>query len=170
MISETMAKELNGQLNAELYSSYLYLSMSAYASANALNGAANWLYMQAQEEMIHVQKIYDYILGRDAKVILETVEKPPSEFGKILEIYTKVLEHEREVTGRINKLMTQAVNESDHATQTFLQWFVTEQTEEESTVRAIIDKLKLAGDSATAIFMIENELAARVAPQAPPAN
>ncbi|MCK5237430.1 MAG: ferritin [Deltaproteobacteria bacterium] len=168
MISEKMSEELNEHLNAELYSSYLYLSMSAYASHKGLSGAAHWLYMQAQEEMIHVQKFYEYLNDQDARIILETIEKPPTEFGAILELFNAVLGHEKEVTARVNKLMTLAVKESDHATQTFLQWFVTEQTEEEKTVRDIIDKLKLAGDSTTAVFMIEGELSSRVAPQANP--
>lgn len=162
MISSKMATALNKQLNAELYSSYLYLSMSAYASYKGLSGAANWCRVQSQEELIHVQKVYDYIDNHGAQVVLDAVEKPPAEFGSMLELFEAVLAHEQKVTGLINGLMTQAVKESDHATETFLQWFVTEQTEEEKSAKDIIDKLKLAGDTGAALFMVDNELATRV--------
>ncbi len=164
MISTEAAKELNFHLNAELYSSYLYLSMSAYASHKGWKGAANWLYVQAQEEIIHVQKVYAYIEDQDARVILEAIEKPESDFGGMLELFEAVLEHERHVTARIRELMTHALAENDHATETFLQWFVTEQTEEEKTCKEVIDRLKLAGDTGLAIFMVDNELGARVLP------
>ncbi|MFQ5465614.1 MAG: ferritin [Thermodesulfobacteriota bacterium] len=169
MITSKMAKALNEQLNAELYSSYLYLSMSAYASFKGLKGAAHWLSLQVQEEDLHVQKVYDYIDSQGVQIVLEAIEKPPTEFGSLLELFDGVLAHERMVTGRINDLMTLAVKEADHATETFLQWFVTEQTEEEKTAQEIIDKLKLAGDTGLAIFMIDNELGARTAaaPAAP---
>lgn len=168
MITPKMAEALNKQLNAELYSSYLYMAMSAYASFKGLQGAANWLQIQKQEEMIHVQKMYDYIDSQGAQVILDTIEKPPADFGSLLELFKAVLAHEQKITGLINTLMTQAVKESDHATQTFLQWFVTEQTEEEQSVNTILDRLKLAGDTGPAIFMIDNELATRTLPPAAP--
>ena len=167
MITTNMAKALNEHLNAELYSSYLYLSMSAYASFKGLKGAASWLSLQVHEEDVHVQKVYDYIDSQGAQVILDAIEKPPAEFGSLLEVFEGVLAHERLVTGRVNDLMTLAVKESDHATETFLQWFVTEQTEEEKTAQEIIDRLKLAGDTGLAIFMIDNELGARTAGPGP---
>ncbi|MBE9529209.1 MAG: ferritin [Proteobacteria bacterium] len=167
MISPEASNALNDHLNAELFSSYLYLSMSAYAAHKGWKGAASWLYVQAQEEMIHVQKMYAYIEDQDARVILEGIEKPPSDFGTMVELFDAVLAHERLVTGRIRDLMTHALEENDHATETFLQWFVTEQTEEEKSCKDVIDRLKLAGDTGLAIFMIDNELAARVL--APPA-
>ncbi len=162
MISSDMAKALNRQLNAELYSSYLYLSMSAYASFKGLKGAASWFYVQVKEELFHVQKMYDYIDSQGAQVILETVEKPPTDFGSVMDLFKAVLAHEQKVTGLINTLMGQAVAENDHATQTYLQWFVTEQTEEEKSCQEIIDRLKLAGETGPGIFMIDTELAARV--------
>jgi ferritin len=162
MLSKKMTDALNTHTNAELYSSYLYLSMSSYASHQGLRGAANWLYVQANEEMIHVQKMYDYVNSQGARVILDAIEKPPAEFGSLMDLFQGVLEHEQKVTALINELMTKAVAENDHATQTFLQWFVTEQIEEEETVNELIARLRLAGDTGAAVFMIDNELAARV--------
>jgi len=112
--------------------------------------------------MIHVQKMYDYIDSQGSQIVLEAIGKPPAEFGTLLNLCEAVLAHEQMVTALINKLMTQAVKESDHATETFLQWFVTEQTEEEKSAKDIIDRLRLAGDTGPGIFMIDNELAARV--------
>lgn len=162
MITPNMAKALNGHLNAELYSSYLYLAMSAYSSFKGWKGAGNWFYVQAQEEMIHVQKMYDYIDSHGAQIVLEAIDKPPTDFGSMLKVFEAVLAHEQKVTGLVNDLMTLAVKEGDHATEAFLQWFVTEQTEEEKSSKEIIDKLKLAGDTGLAIFMVDNELATRV--------
>ncbi|MFQ5353328.1 MAG: ferritin [Thermodesulfobacteriota bacterium] len=162
MISPEMAKSLNKQLNAELYSSYLYLSMSAYASFKGLQGAASWFFVQVKEELFHVQKMYDYIDSQGEQVILEAVEKPPTEFGSITDLFKAVLAHEQHVTGLVNVLMSQAVEENDHATQTYLQWFVTEQTEEEKSCQEIIDRLQLAGDTGPGVFMIDTELGTRV--------
>ncbi|VAW39076.1 Ferritin-like protein 2 [hydrothermal vent metagenome] len=168
MISEKMAEILNKHMNAEFYSSYLYLSMSAYASSKGWRGASSWLYVQAQEEMIHVQKLYVYIDDQGARVELYAIEKPPVEFGTPLELFTGVLDHERKVTGLVRDLVTAALAEADHATETFLQWFVTEQTEEEKNCRDILDRLKLAGETGPGLFMIDNELGARVlTPPAP---
>ncbi len=162
MLSKEMTESLNKHLNAEFYSSYLYLAMSSYASFKGLNGASNWLYIQAQEEILHVRKMYDYIDSHSAHIVLEAIDKPPAEFASLLALFKKVLEHEQLVTSLINKLMTQAVSEADHASEAFLQWFVTEQTEEEKNAADIIDRLKLAGDTGPGLFMIDNELASRV--------
>jgi ferritin len=168
MISSNMAEKLNKHMNAEFYSSYLYLSMSAYASSKGWRGASNWLFVQAQEEMVHVQKLYGYIDDQDARIELYTIEQPPAEFGSPLELFGAVLSHEQKVTGLVGGLVTIAVEEADHATETFLQWFVTEQTEEEKSCRDILDRLKLAGETGPGLFMIDNELAVRVlAPPTP---
>ena len=156
-----MADALNKHLNTEWYSSYLYHSMSSYASFKGLPGAAHWLYLQAQEELIHVQKFYDYIDSHGARLILEGIDKPPSEFGTLTELFEAVLTHEQLITKRVNELMSVACEEKDHATEAFLQWFVTEQTEEEKSVGNIISKLKLAGDTGPGIFMLDNELSKR---------
>ncbi len=162
MISDKMTKALNGQINRELYSAYLYLSMSAYSSYKGLAGAANWCYVQAKEEMFHVQKLFDYLNDHGSCVVLDAVDKPPTEFGTLPETFEAVLKHEQSVTACINELTGVATGEGDHATETFLQWFVTEQTEEEKSAKDILDRLRLAGDTGPAVLMIDSELAARV--------
>ena len=162
MITQKMTDAINKHINAELYSSYLYLSMAAYAAHKGLSGAGNWFYVQAKEEMVHVQLMYNYLDSHSARIVLDTIEKPPVEFGSMLELFETVLAHERMVTALINDLVSLAVEDKDHATTTFLQWFVTEQTEEVKTSNDMIDKLKLAGETGPGVFMIDNELAARV--------
>ena len=161
MITQKMTDALNKHLNAELYSSYLYLSMASYASSKGLSGAGNWFYIQAKEEMVHVQLMYKYMDSQSSRIILDAIEKPPAEFGSVLEIFEAVLSHEQLVTSLVNDLMSLAEGEKDHATATFLQWFVTEQTEEEKTASDIIDKLKLAGDTGPGLYMVDTELLSR---------
>lgn len=162
MISENMQKALNGQMNRELYSSYLYLSMSAYFSSINLGGSANWMRVQAQEELIHTMKFYDYLNERGGRVILGDVEAPPSEWESPLAAFQYAYEHEQKVTGLINDLVNLAIEERDHATNSFLQWFVTEQVEEEASASDVVQKLKLAGDAGSGLFMIDQELGQRV--------
>ena len=161
MLSEKMLKALNKQLNAELYSSYLYLSMSAYFQSINLSGFANWMRVQAMEEMTHAMKIYDFVNERGARVILQKVDEPPSEWSSPLAAFQQAYQHEQKVTGMINKLVNLAVEEGDHATNIFLQWFVSEQVEEEASADEIVQKLKLVGDDGGGIFMIDRELAQR---------
>lgn len=169
MVSDKMAKALNAQLNFELYSAYIYLAMSAHADNVGLKGFANWFYTQYQEEMLHATKFFQYIMDRSV-VELETIEKPRKVYKDSLEMFEETLKHEREVTARINSLATLAYEEKDHATGTFLQWFINEQVEEESSVKEILDKLKLAGATSAGLFMINNELGTRVfTPPADPA-
>ena len=162
MISKKMVQGLNKQLNNELYSSYLYLSMSSYANFIGLKGASNWFMVQYQEEMLHFMKFYNYINSQGEHVELAALAAPPSDFGSLLAMYEQTLKHEQFITSSINELMDLAVKEKDHATQIFMQWFVTEQIEEESNDYDIIAKLKLAGDTGPGLLMIDNELAARV--------
>ena len=162
MLSERMGKALNKQVNREIYSAYLYLSMSAHSTFKGLKGFANWFMVQYQEEMIHVMKIYDYINDRAVQVKLMAIERPPTKFGSPLEMFEKTLEHEKFVTKRINNLVDLAIEEKDHASNIFLQWFVTEQIEEEANDNEIISKLKLVGKDGNGLFMIDRELAARV--------
>jgi ferritin len=169
MVSEKMAKALNSQLNFELYSAYVYLAMSAHADAVGLKGFANWFNAQYQEEMMHATKFFNYIMDR-AEVELEAIEKPRKEYKDALEMFTETLKHEQEVTARINELASLAIEEKDHATSTFLQWFINEQVEEEATVKEIIDNIKLAGGTGQGLFMINSELATRTfTPPADPA-
>ena len=162
MLSNKMVKALNKQINNEIYSAYLYLSMSAYSTFKGLKGFANWFMVQYQEEMTHAMKIYDYVNDQGRQVELMTVAQPPTEFGSPLEMFEKTLEHEKFVTRCINDLVNLAVREKDHATNIFLQWFVTEQIEEEANDNEIISKLKLVGNEGNGLFMIDKELATRV--------
>ena len=162
MLSERMTEALNKQINNEIYSAYLYLSMSAHSTFVGLKGFANWFMVQYQEEMVHAMKIYDYINAQGGQVKLMAVAQPPTEFGSPLEMFEKTLEHEKFVTKCINDLVDLAIKEKDHASNIFLQWFVTEQIEEEANDNEIISKLKLVGKEGNGLFMIDKELTARV--------
>ncbi len=162
MLSERITEALNKQINNEIYSAYLYLSMSAHSTFIGLKGFANWFMVQYQEEMVHAMKIYDYINAQGGQVKLMAVAQPPTEFGSPLEMFEKTLEHEKFVTKCINDLVDLASKEKDHASNIFLQWFVTEQIEEEANDNEIISKLKLVGKEVNGLFMIDKELAARV--------
>jgi ferritin len=162
MLSKTMEKAINGQINAELYSSYMYLAMSAWFTAKGLAGFANWMRQQAQEEMFHAIKFYDFVGSRGGKVTLEAIAKPPGDWKNSIEVFQATLAHEQKVTGMINNLVNQAMDERDHATNICLQWFVTEQVEEEANATAILDKLKLIGKETGGLFALDQELALRV--------
>ena len=162
MISEKMVAALNNQINAELYSAYLYLSMSSCASFKGLKGGAQWFFVQAQEEMMHAQRLYDYVNSVGAQVKLAAIDGPPTAFDSLKQMLEDTLAHEKKVTALINGLVDLAVEEKDHATEIFLQWFVTEQIEEEESANDILSQLKLAGDEGSGLFMIDRELGARV--------
>jgi ferritin len=164
MLSDRMEKALNGQVNAELYSSYLYLSMNAYFKSVNLDGFANWMYAQAQEELMHAMKFYDFINQRGGRTLLAAIEAPPDQWDSPLAVFEDTLKHEKKVTGLINGLVDIAMEERDHATQIFLQWFVTEQIEEEESVGNVLEQLKLLGDAKQGLFMMNRELAIRQAP------
>jgi ferritin len=162
MLSEKMEKALNEQIMWELYSSYLYLSMSAHFLSANLSGFANWMRVQAQEELVHAIKFYDFVNERGGRVVLQTIKAPPSEWTTPVSVFEDTLKHERQVTKRINDLVDVALKEKDHATNIFLQWFVTEQVEEEASAKEILEKLKLLGDARGGLFMMDRELAQRV--------
>lgn len=162
MIKKKMQDALNGQINAELYSSYLYLSMAAYFESVNLKGFANWMRVQTQEELVHVMKFYDYVIGKGGKVKLSSIDGPPTEWKSPLDVFESTYRHEQKVTGLINKLVNLAVSEKDHATTNFLQWFVDEQVEEEASADKVVQKLKLVKDAPGGLLMIDNELAQRV--------
>lgn len=162
MISTKMEKALNEQLNFELYSSYIYWSMSACLERMGLPGFANWMRIQTQEEVAHANKIHMHILERGGKVTLTAIDAPQVDWPGVLDAFENALEHEQKVTTRINELMSLALSEKDHASAMFLQWFVTEQVEEEATADEIIQKLKLASESKAALFMMDKEMATRV--------
>ncbi len=161
-MKEAMEKALNEQVNAEFYSSYFYLGMESYFQSLSLNGFAGWMRSQVQEEMFHGMKIYDYIHERGGKAILGAIDRPEQEWASPLVCFEAVLAHEKKVTDLINNLMDVAIDNRDHATKAFLDWFVSEQVEEESTVGAVVDKLRLIGDNSSALFLLDAELAKRV--------
>lgn len=160
MLSKKMEKNLNQQVNAELYSSYFYLSMSAYFSEINLSGCAHWMRLQAQEELIHGLKIYDYINERGGRSVLAAIEAPPKKWDSPTAVFTDVLSHEQKVTGLINELVDLAISEKDHATNNFLQWFVAEQVEEEASANEVLQKVKLASKEG-GLFILDQELAKR---------
>jgi ferritin len=161
MLTDKMQKTLNGQMNAELYSSYLYLSMNAYFKSINLDGFANWMYYQAQEELEHAMKFYDFICQRGNRVQLAQIEAPPSVWNSPLAVFEDTLAHEQKVTGLINDLVEIANEERDHASQIFLQWFVSEQVEEEDSVGGVLEQLKLMGEAKGGLFMMDREMAKR---------
>jgi ferritin len=164
MLSPKIQDALNSQINAELYSSYLYLSMSAYCDSQNLAGMASWMRIQAQEEHAHAMKFFDFVNERDGRVLLAQIEAPKTEWTSPLDVFEETLAHEQKVTGLINGLVDLSLEEKDHASNTFLQWFVTEQVEEESTAKTIVDKLKLIGDNPVALYMLDGELGQRTLP------
>jgi ferritin len=161
MLTEKMQTALNSQLNAELFSAYLYLSMNAYFKSVNLDGFANWMYYQAQEELEHSLKFYDFVIQRGGKVQLTQIAAPPTEWDSPMAVFEATLAHEQKVTGLINDLVEIAHEERDHATNIFLQWFVSEQVEEEESVGGVLEQLKLMGDAKGGLFMIDRELAKR---------
>jgi ferritin len=164
MLSDRIQKALNGQMNAEIYSSYLYLSMNAYFRSASLDGFANWMFAQAQEELMHGMKFYEFINQRGGRVTLAAIEAPPTEWDGPVAVFEDTLKHEQKVTGLINDLVEVALEERDHATQIFLQWFVTEQVEEEENVGNVLEQLKLLGNAKGGLFMMDRELAKRQTP------
>jgi len=169
-VNKKIEKALNEQLNAELYSAYLYYSMSAYFHSINLEGMATWMKVQTAEEMTHSAMFNNYIIERGGRVKLMSIDAPPTEWKSPLSAFESIYEHEQKVTGLINGLVDLALKESDHAANAFLQWFVTEQVEEEASVDGIVQNLKLVGGKGSGLFMIDRELGQRTytAPQNAP--
>ncbi len=161
MTSEKLQEAINEQIKYELYSAYMYLAMSADCSERNLSGFATWMRMQAQEEVEHAMRFYDFLIERGGRVELHGIDKPPFEFGSPLEIMEQSLEHERFVTSRINGLYDLAVEEQDRPAQIMLQWFITEQVEEEASIDEIIQRMKMFGADGAALFMLDRDLGAR---------
>jgi ferritin len=161
MIKEKMLKAINDQINAEQYSALLYLSMSAWFQSKGLPGFANWMYIQYQEELTHANKFFNYVNERGGKVTIKAIEQMPTNWDGIIEVFEATLEHEQKVTSLIDNLVEVAVSEKDHATQSFLQWFVDEQVEEEANVQEILDTLKLIDGQGNGIFMLDREMRQR---------
>jgi ferritin len=162
MISNKMSEALNTHMNLELFSAHLYLVMSSNANEMGLKGAANWFFVQYREEMIHFMKFYTYLSDQGFVISIPASKAVPGKFKSLLDMIQKTLGHEQMITACINNLTEQAVQEKDHATQIFLQWFITEQIEEENNDRDLIAKLKLIGDNGHGLLMIDGEMGQRV--------
>lgn len=160
-LTTKMESALNEQINEELFSAYLYQSMAAYFESENLEGMATWMEMQAQEEMSHAKKLYDYINERGGRVILKGINDPKTEWESPLNVYEESLEHEQHITQCIYKLYDLSTEERDHMTNVFLNWFITEQAEEEATAQKIIDNLKMIKGSKNGLFMMDRELGKR---------
>jgi ferritin len=163
MISKTLQDAINEQINFELFSAYLYLSMSAHFETQNLSGFANWTRVQYQEETGHAMKLYKYVFDRSGAVTLKAIAQPATKFKTPLDIFKEVLKHEQKVTSLINKLYELAVKERDYAAQIFLQWFINEQVEEEKNATDIINMLEMIGDSPVSLIMADRQLGARKA-------
>ncbi len=163
MIKENILKSLNKQFNAELFASYQYLAMSAYFESQNLNGFANWMKVQSQEEYSHGMKFYSYILQVNGKVEFLKIDPPKGGWKSVQDVFEDTFNHEQAVTKSIYELVDLAIAEKDHATNNYLQWFISEQVEEEATALKILDKIKLIGDSKNGLFLLDHEMRQRTA-------
>jgi ferritin len=161
MLNSAVQQALNDQVQKELHSAYIYLSMAAYFEAENLPGAAHWMRGQAGEEQEHAMKLFDFIQDRGGRVTLQAIDAPPATFSSPLAVFEASYAHEQKVTQSIHDLYALAVKEADYPTQVMLQWFIDEQVEEEKNASAIMAQLKMVGDSPAALFMIDRQLAAR---------
>ncbi len=162
MISKKMEEALNKQLNRELFSSYLYLSMASYFETNNYVGMAQWMRLQADEEHAHSMKFFAFIQKIGGRVTLGQIDKPQSEWDSAQKAFEDALGHEEYITKHINELTDLAISERDHSTKTFLQWYIDEQVEEEAAANEIVQKFNLIGDSKSGLYMLDRELGARI--------
>ncbi|WP_319559442.1 ferritin [Marispirochaeta sp.] len=162
MISEKMRQALNEQINKEMYSGYLYMAMSAHCNDQGLEGFAHWYMVQYHEEMFHAMKIYEYLLDQGSKPVLLAIEKPQESWDSPMDVLKATLEHEKVVTASIHSLMRQAEEENDYASRIFLQWYVTEQVEEEKNAADIITRMEISmGSNGPGLYMLDRELKSR---------
>lgn len=161
MINSKIVAALNDQLNLEYYSAYSYLAMSAYFLTQNLNGFAHWMRVQAQEELAHGMKIYDFLDDREAEIRFRALDAPKQNWDGPLDVFEDSLAHEQKVSQSIYNIADLALSERDHATHTFLQWFIEEQVEEEAAVKELIDTLKLVGAEGNGLFLLDRDLAQR---------
>ena len=161
MVSSKMQEQLSTQINIELFASYSYLSMCAFFQEKHLDGLAHWMRQQAQEELEHAMKIYDFMLSRDVKVDLRPVDAPNGSWGSPMNAFEEALRYEQKSTEAINTLVDLAISDKDHATHIFLEWFVTEQVEEEASIQNILEKLRIVGEDANGLLMLDHKLGQR---------
>jgi len=162
MIKKAVETALNEQINAEFHSAYIYLSMSSYFLSAGLGGYANWMRVQYQEELAHATRFFDYVNERGGRVKLSPIQEVQVDFSGIVDVFEKTLEHEQMVTGMIDRLMDISIQEKDHATKSFLQWFVDEQVEEEANVGQILNNLKLINGEGQGLLMMDREMQTRL--------
>jgi ferritin len=162
MIQKEVLDAFNAQINAESYSAYMYLSMSAYFENLGLPGFAHWMKIQYQEESAHALKFFNYVTERNGKVVLKAIDQVPVDFDGIVDVFEKTLAHEIHVSSLINNLVDVSIKARDHASQSFLKWFIDEQVEEEANVEKILATLKLINGQGNGIFMMDRELSQRV--------
>lgn len=161
MLKKKIEKAINDQINAELYSAYMYYSMAAYFESQSLKGFAHWMNAQAIEEMFHASKFATFVSERGGRVLLKAIEAPPTEWKSPLACFQAVYKHEQHVTDLINRIMALAIAENDYATSNMLQWFISEQVEEEASADEVVQKLKLVDKTEGGLFMLDLELAKR---------
>lgn len=168
MLAKNIENAINSQINAELWSAYLYLSMASYCHANGNPGIGKWFEVQFQEEQDHAKIFFNYVIQRGGKVTLKPIDEVPTTWESLLDVFSKTLEHEQKVTSLINDLYALSTEEKDYATQSMLKWFIDEQVEEEETAQNIIDNLKMIKDNGYGLYMLDKELGARTYTQASP--
>lgn len=161
MLNKKIQDAINEQIKNELYSAYIYLSMSAYFESMNLAGMAHWMRLQSNEEVEHAMKFFDYVHDRGGRVILGAIDQPPTEWKSPLAAFENAYEHEQKVTGMINNIYALAVKENDYPTQVMLQWFIDEQVEEEKNASTIVEQLKMIGDSTNGLMMLDHRLGER---------
>lgn len=161
MLSKRLQDALNDQITNEMYSAYVYLAMSAHLTGANLRGCARWMRLQSQEEYSHAMKIYDFVLERGGRVVLKPIDQPPAQYKSPLDVFQQALKHEQKVTGTINRLYELAIKENDYPTQIMLQWFITEQVEEEHAAGDVVEQLKMIGNEPTALFLLDQQLGTR---------
>ena len=161
MIKDNICDALNAQINMEYHSSYSYLAMSKFFLEQNLNGLANWMRIQAQEELIHGMKIYDFVDERDGIINFTDIKQPRQKWDSPIDVFEEALKNERAVSESIYDIVDLSLSERDHATNTFLQWFVAEQVEEESTIKEVIDNLRLVGNDGNGLFLLDRDMGQR---------
>jgi len=161
MLSKTMQDAINEQIQKEYHSSYLYLAMAAYCEASNLPGSAQWMRIQSKEELSHALKLFEHMVDRGGRVTLQAIPQPPAEYKSALDVFEKVSAHEQLVTASIHKLYALALKENDYAAQIMLQWFVTEQVEEEKNAGQVVEQLKAVGESKTSLMLLDRHLGKR---------
>jgi len=161
MVSKAMQDAINQQINAEISSAYLYLSMSAYCAANNRPGSAHWMQVQWSEELGHAMKLFEHVNDRGGRAVLRAIPQPATEFKSLLDVFKQVLDHEKEVTALIHRLYETAVKENDYPAQVMLQWFITEQVEEEKNATEVVEQLNMIGDQGAAVIMLDQHLGMR---------